>query len=166
MEEIQNKNDVDTAVSHTWVVSEYPEYTRDRQWYIVASIVGIILVGLAIWYSNFLGAVLVLLTAVIVVARHTTETPTLAVRLQGDGISIGESFYPYSQMKSFWIVFEPPHTKTLYFDFQSAWRPRLPIPLEDADPFSVRQTLLQYLEEDLSREGEPTSDALSRLMRL
>ncbi|KKU49315.1 MAG: hypothetical protein UX68_C0001G0063, partial [Parcubacteria group bacterium GW2011_GWA2_46_9] len=69
-------------------------------------------------------------------------------------------------LKSFWIIYEPPEVKMLYFDFKNAWRPRLPIPLQDENPIEVRRLLLKYLEEDLSRESEPTSDALSRLLRL
>ncbi|PJE76277.1 hypothetical protein COV04_00125 [Candidatus Uhrbacteria bacterium CG10_big_fil_rev_8_21_14_0_10_48_11] len=164
--EKEDIEDVEVPAYYTWVISEYPEYARDRQWYIVASIVAILLLGLAVWYGNFLGAILVLLTAVIVVARHLETAPRLAISLRGDGIKVGEKLYSYSQMKSFWIIFEPPHTKTLYFDFQSDWKPRLPIPLGEADPFDVRDLLLKYLEEDLSRESEPISDALSRLLRL
>ena len=90
----------------------------------------------------------------------------LMVSIFEDGIQAGENFYAYRDLKSFWIIYEPPEVKTLYFDFKSAWRPRLPVPLAEENPVEVRRFLLKYLEEDLSRESEPTSDALSRLLRL
>ena len=154
-----------TALRH-WVIAEYTQHERGRSWYVVASLVA---AGLLIWAlitNNFLFAVLIMLTVIILLVRHSEMPPQLMVSVFEDGIQVGEGFYPFKDLKSFWIIYEPPEVKMLYFDFKNAWRPRLPIPLQDENPIEVRRLLLKYLEEDLSRESEPTSDALSRLLRL
>jgi len=151
---------------HLWVIPEYDVHERSRNWYLSVGIMGIVLIALAVWYQNFLGAILVLLVAVIIVTRSYREPIQLRVAIYDNGIMIGEAFYPYGDLKSFWIIYEPPHVKTLYLDFQSQWRPRLPIPFGEMSPLDIRNTLLKYLEEDLSKESEPTSDALARYFRL
>src|SRR3989338_7039549 len=149
-----------------WVIAEYTQHERGRTWYIIAGIIAIGLMSWAVFLSNFLFAVAVLLEVIILVVRHMEIPPQLMVAIFEDGIQIGEEFYSYKDFKSFWIIYEPPEVKTLYFDFKNAWRPRLPVPLEEENPLTVRSLLLKYLEEDLSRESEPTSDALSRVLRL
>lgn len=149
-----------------WVIAEYAQHERGRSWYIVAGLVALGLIVWAIYTVNFLFAVLVVLAAIILLVRHSEMPAQLMVSIFEDGIQVGEGFYPYQDLKSFWIIYEPPEVGSLYFDFKNSWRPRLPIPLEEENPIEVRRILLKYLEEDLNRESEPTSDALSRLLRL
>ena len=149
-----------------WIIPEYTQHERGRWWYVTAGVIAAALVVWAIWTVNFLFAVVIVLVAIILLVRHSEMPTQLMVSLYEDGVQIGEEFYSYKDFKSFWIIYEPPEVKTLYFDFKNAWRPRLPVPLEEENPLTVRSLLLKYLEEDLSRESEPTSDALSRVLRL
>ena len=149
-----------------WIIPEYATHERGQLWYAVAGGAAALFISYALWTANFLFAIIVLLAAIIILVRHAERPPQLAVILYQDGMAVGQAFYSYQVLKSFWIIYEPPAVKTLYFDFQNAWRPRLPIPLQDENPLAVREVLLQYLPEDLSKEGEPTSDALSRWLRL
>ena len=160
-----NIADHGTAFFH-WVIPEYTQHERGRGWYVVAGLVGIGLVAWAIYTTNFLFAVLIALTAIILLVRHSEMPSQLMVSIFEDGVQIGEQFFPFRDLKSFWIIYEPPEVRMLYFDFKSSWRPRLPVRLEEENPIQIRHFLLKYLEGDLSRESEPTSDALSRLLRL
>lgn len=161
------------TVLRSWVIPEYTQHERSRRWFVVASLVGVVLIVISLWTPNwffttpnFMFMVIIILTAVTIFVQHQNLPPQLVVTLSEEGIAIGESFYTYRELGSFWVIYEPPHVKTLYFHFQSAWRPRLPVPLEDEDPSEIRRILLQYLPEDLERESEPTSDALARFFRL
>lgn len=156
-----------------WVIKEYTQHVRGQAWFVVSGLVALVLIVLSLWTPNFiferpnfLFAEIIVLAAVVVMLWHHREPPNLAVVLFEDGVAIGETFFPYRELGQFWIIYEPPHVKTLYFHFRSTIRPRLPIPLEDENPLDIRQILLQYLPEDLERESEPTSDALSRILRL
>ena len=160
-------------VLREWVIPEYTQHERGRGWFITAGMAIVILLLFSFWtpnwffdQPNFLFATIIARAGITFLARHNRIPPLLSVVFYGDGISVGEAFYPWRELKTFWIIYEPPYVKTLYFHFQSAWRPRLPIPLEDENPVEIRQILLAYLLEDIERESEPTSDALSRLLRL
>ncbi len=156
-----------------WVIPEYTQHERGRGWFVAAGVVVFILAIISLWTPNFvfdrpnfMFLVIVLLAGVTVVVRHRQIPPLLTVILYEDGLAVGESFYTFRELGSFWIVYEPPEVKNLYFHFQSAWRPRLPVPLENENPVEVREILLKYLPEDLARESEPTSDAISRVLKL
>jgi hypothetical protein len=152
---------------HRWVIPEYTQHERTRGWYVSAALVAVALVTWAVWTANFLFAVIVLLGVVVLVARHRQVPAQLTVALFVDGVAVGEAFYSYRDLKSFWIIYEPQDdVRTLYFLFRSGWRPRLPIPLQEQDPLEVRRTLLTYLEEDLERESEPVSDYIGRVLRI
>ena len=56
--------------------------------------------------------------------------------------------------------------KNLYLEFKNSLRPRLTIPLEDINPVNARKILKNYLDEDLEKDTEPTSEALGRKLRL
>lgn len=149
-----------------WTIPEYTQHERNRTWYWTAGIVAAVLLVYSVWTANFLFAVLILLTGIILYVQHNERPALLMVQLRSDGVQVGEGNYSFKDLKSFWIIYEPPEVKTLYFDFSSNWLPRLPVPLQDEDPVAIRRFLVQYLPEDLSREGEPTSDALSRIFKL
>ena len=40
------------------------------------------------------------------------------------------------------------------------------IPITDQSPLDLRDILLEYLDEDLEKEGESTAEALGRLLKL
>ncbi|MBI4414887.1 MAG: hypothetical protein HY566_01455, partial [Candidatus Kerfeldbacteria bacterium] len=75
-------------------------------------------------------------------------------------------FYSYKDLATFWVVYEPPEVKRLFFTFKSSIRPHLAVPIEDQNPVAIRKTLQRYITEDLEREGEPATDALGRALKL
>ena len=156
-----------------WYIAEYAQHERTRGWFIVAGFTTFLLFLLSMWTPNwffdrpnFLFAIFILLTIITVMVRHWEQPAHLTVAIYGDGVQVGEKFFAYQDLGSFWIIYEPPQVKMLYFHFRTLWRPRLPIPLEEENPLEVRELLSQYLVEDLTREGEPTSDTFGRVLKL
>ena len=90
----------------------------------------------------------------------------VSFKITEDGIVINGKLYEYKVIKNFYIIYEPPEVKTLYFEPKSLLSPRIPIALEDQNPVEIRQILRQYLTEDIDREDEPVSDQTSRLLKL
>jgi len=156
-----------------WVIPEYTQHERSRRWFIAAAIVCLGLITLSLWTPNpvfdkpnILFISLILLTAATLVARHVIQPHRLSVVIYEDGIAIGDVMYPFRELSNFAIVYQPPDVRMVYFHFQAAWRPRLPLPLEDQNPIEVRDILLKYLEENLERDSEPTSDAFGRWLKI
>lgn len=166
---MQKINDLKEAgnVLHTWEIEEYEEYERSKMWYIIAISTALVLMLSAFFTANFLLAVIIIITSLVVFLRHGQAPDLVNFHITDEGAVIGKIFYDYDEIKDFSIVYKPSHdVRQLYFEFNSALKHRLSIPLKNNDPLPIRENLLKYLPEDLERTERPFSEELSRLLRL
>ncbi len=150
----------------SWQFPEFVKYERGSAWYVGASIIGAGLILYSILTNNYLFAIIVILIAFIVLIYLIREPMLINFDITEDGLELGSHFYPHKEIKHFWIIYEPPEVKRLYFEFKSGFRPRISIPLLDQNPLKVREMLLSYLSEDLEKEEESTTDLLERKFKL
>ena len=164
------KNTKDDANNHgqtlfAWVFSEFPQYERSKSWYIWAGII----IGLSLVYSiltlNFLFAIIIVITSLLVTIFRRTSNE-VEFKITEDGILVNKVFYDYDDIKNFFVIYQPPEVKTLFFEPKSVLKPRIPVSLEEQNPVKIREALLEYLDEDLDRENEPTSEQFSRMFKL
>lgn len=149
----------------SWHFPEYIKHERGMSWYVVATIVSLAFVALAMWTNNFLFAAIVVMTFIIILLYNIRNPRRLTFQITEDGIDLEGKFYPYKIIKAFWIIYEPPEVKTLYFHFKGL-KPRLSVPLGGEDPVKVREVLLQYAEEDKEQENESFGDVIERRLKL
>lgn len=150
-----------------WQFNEYEKYERSRRWYLVTGLLALALVVQAVWTGNYLFALIIVLFAIILVLQSLQTPLAVAFVLTDSGVAVGTKFYPYAEMDNYWLVYNPPEVKTLYFQPNGLIRHRLSVPLpEELDPNDLRDFLNQFLAEDLEREEEPLSDRISRLWKL
>ena len=153
-------------IVYQWKVKEYQRYDRDRRWYIFMGTIGVLLIIFALVTANYLFALLIVLFGVILFLSDMREPLEVPFAITNTGIIIGDKYYRYSELDSFWMIYNPPDVKNLYFSFSSAMKHRMQIPLLDYDPRPVRDYLNQFLTEDLDQEEEPLSDRIARLFKL
>ncbi len=153
-------------VVFSWTIKEYQKYERDKRWYFIMLGLGALLVIYAVVSVNYLFALIIVLFAIILLMSDMKEPMEVPFVITNLGIIVGNRFYRFSELNNFWIIYNPPEIKSLYFSFNSFFRHRLQIPLLDYDPRSIREVLVKYLEEDLDKEDEPLSDRLSRIFRI
>jgi len=149
----------------SWDTWDQPPHERSRTWYLVAGIVGVLLLIYAISSANFLFAIIVLMMGVIMLVNNLKHAEEVRVYVTELGILVGHEFYSFREIKDFSVVYDPPHTKLLYVDFVSVWKPLLTIPLEHADPNEIRDAILPYAFENLEREEETLTDLFRRLYK-
>lgn len=149
----------------SWKFPEFNQYQRNKGWYIMAAMFILLLIIYAVFSGNLLFA-LVIIMIVLVVLMMQRNAKELNFTIYEDGIMIGEQFFDYKEIEKFYIIYEPPEIKSLFFEFKSLLHPRVPINLMNQNPVKVREILLQYLEEDLDRENEPLSDQIARMLKL
>lgn len=161
--------DNSTVVGNTlleWSVAEYEQHIRPLAWYTIMTIVGALLVGYAIFTDNFMFAIIIVLFAIIIFLQSHQEPIVVPFRITELGLVINNRLYIYSELKDFYIIYEPPEIKMLFIETNSTIRPRLRIPLMDMNPNEVRSLLLEFLEENLQKEEEPFSDKIAREWRI
>lgn len=149
-----------------WHFPEFEKRERSTYWYILLIIIAVGLLIFSLTESNFLFAVIIVMVVIIILLHQRKAPVELDVKITEAGLEIGENFYAYKDLEKFFIIYEPPKISTLYIEFKTNLKPRLSIPLQDQNPVKVRNTLLIFLEEDIYREEEPTSDSLARWLKL
>jgi len=151
---------------HEWTIQEYEQHDRGVGWYIVMILAGLALVLFALLTGNFLFALIIVLFGIIMFLQSHQVPPQVPFKITELGVILNNRFYAWSEFTGFYIIYQPPHVKTLFIETDSAFRPLLRIPLLDIDPISVRNTMQDYLEEDLEKEEEPMSDRFARNWRI
>lgn len=156
--------EIDKSSKITWTAPEFIHYPKSKWWFAVTALVGI---GLATYFfiqKEFLTGALFLLLLAIVAYFGRMPPRMIRIELTPHGIKINESLLPYQQIKSFWMVYQPPVVKTLNFETTAYLNPNYTLQLMDEDPVKIRKFLLEYLPEDLDR-GEAISDKLTRTLK-
>ena len=147
-----------------WSAPEFVHYQKGQVWFFFLTVIGL---GFAVYFfvqKDFLTATLFLLMFIIVFGFAKAKPKTMQIVLDGAGIKFNESRIPYQQLKTFWIVYNPPETKTLNFESSAYVNRFITLQLENEDPVKIRRFLLEYLPEDLDR-NEHLSHRIARALR-
>lgn len=149
----------------SWTAPEYIHYPKSRLWFGVLLFVGAGLIIYFLTQRDFLTALLFVLLLIVLFYFARKHPQTLHIHITHTGLKINNLKLPYQQIKSFWIVYDPPEVKTLNFETAAYLNRFLTLQLENEDPVQIRQFLLQFLSEDLDR-GEYFTDKLSRHLKI
>ncbi|HPA25197.1 MAG TPA: hypothetical protein PLK76_00275 [bacterium] len=150
----------------SWNFLEYPNHQRQKSWYIFATLIFLAFLAYAILTANFLFGLIIIMVAIIIFINHNKEPRELTFSIVRNGILIENNLYRFKEIKKFWLLYEPPQIKNIYFELQSGLMPILTIPLAEQNPLTVRKILKDHLQEDLTKENESTADALARYLKL
>jgi hypothetical protein len=153
-------------IAFQWIIQEYEKYPRSRRWYIIAISLAVLLIAYAIFTSNILFALVIVLFG-IVLYLHEAQVPLeVNFAITETGIILGRKFYRYSELDRFWIIYNPGDIKNLYFLVNNSFKSRLTIPLFDNDPRPIREYLSQFVLEELDEEDEALTDKWARILRI
>lgn len=144
----------------SWEASEYIEHDRNIWWYLCFVLITIVLaLGSALLLREWLGALVLVLmaAAVLMFARRTPKT--LKCTLQGNGINIGDRFYPYNSFRSFSLVSDGA-LQSLEFDPLKRFMPRLSVYIAPGTESKVLDVLSSRMP-----QGDREQDAVDRLAR-
>ena len=128
--------------------------------------VGMILVIYGFLSNNFLFSLIIVLSAIILFIQSYQEPAQVLFSITELGVVLGNRFYKYSELESFYIIYQPPEIKTLFIQPKSGIRPLLRIPLLDQDPLDIREAMTVFLEEDFEKETEPLTDLFARQWKI
>lgn len=153
-------------VVFAWGINEYEKHDRGRRWYLIMALVGVALLLFAIISGNYLFALIVVLFGIILFLQDMQSPAEVSFAITEAGIVVGDRYYPFKEISNYWMVYNPPEVKNIYFVTSNILKHRLQVPLLDNDPRPVRDFLNQFLVEDLEKEEEPLSDRLGRVFKL
>ena len=148
-----------------WTAPEYIQHEKGIVWYLFAAVGLVLLCVYAIFTANW-----TLLVALVVIAgvyywMHGFNPKNINVKISRVGIQVNDKRYPYQNIDSFWIIYKPPHIKTLNLKSNSRFLPDITIQLNDQDPSEVREYLASQIREQEGKE-ETFVDSLIRTLKL
>ncbi len=153
----------------TLISWKFPEHTtpnRSKKWYIWTTLFFLAMLLYAVLTANFLFGLIIIMLVIIMFILHNKEPLEIEFKITQNGIEINNEKYSFKDLENFWIVYEPPHVKNLYFKFKASFKPTLIIPLLDKNPIKVREILKEYLLEDLDKESESNVESLARVFKI
>ncbi len=150
-----------------WQIQDYEHRGHDKKWYIIAGIIALALIVYSLFTYNYLFAMIIVMTAILIYFLDKQEPMTIDFSVSGSGIHFGQRLIPYEKLKDFAVVFRPKDDiRGLYFSYKNSARHRLSIPLNGTDPLILRRFLLKYLNEDLDRTDAPFSEGIAKMLKL
>ena len=128
----------DGRVVYEWEVREYEKYDRDSRWYWIMGLIALALVAYGIISGNYLFALVIILFGIILFMHEMQEPLKVRFAVTETGIILGEKYYKFSELGNFWLIYNPPDVKNLYFKLNNFFKHRLQVPLLDYDPRPIR----------------------------
>lgn len=148
-----------------WDFPEFQRHDRSRSWYFGFLAVVAALVLFALLTRNYTFIFVIILVGFVILIRLRRIPPLVHFAIHEEGIQVSRGFYPWRDLKSFWILYRPPEIKKLYLTLKGT-RPGLDIALESQNPLKIRELLSEHLLEETDREEEPAGDQLSRTLKI
>jgi len=147
----------------SWRAPEYFYNEKGGGWYAALGALTVVLLVLAYLLNNFLFGVLIIVSSFAVALYGARRPKTVLFALTEQGLRIENRLYPYDNIQSFWMHYDPPRSKEMTIIFKKGVMPRLSIPLEDADPNEIRDIFIKHVDEE--PHEETFSDTLGRYLR-
>lgn len=148
-----------------WLAPAYLRFERGWLWFVLVFGFSALLVWYAFLTDSLTMAALFGILPFVLVLEHRKKPQTVEVIFSHYGIKFGELKIPYSGVKAFWILHNPPFVDELHLKTDRKVHPEVVIPLMGTHPAFIRQYLVTQV---IEWEGKELSflDALVRILRL
>lgn len=148
----------------SWTAPEFEVYEKSFWWYIIAAILDISIVAYALISNNPIMAITFILVGIVGYIYLQKDPQMIKFAITPDGVIAGKEIYPFENMYSFWIFYEPPHVKTLSLHTKAGMFPYVHIPIDDQDPVKIHSLLTEYIPE--IKQEHSIIDSIERFLHI
>ncbi|HFC76769.1 MAG TPA: hypothetical protein ENJ27_00905 [Candidatus Moranbacteria bacterium] len=147
-----------------WQGPEYEHYPKEKKWYLTASLLLSAIIVYALIINSPIMAITFVLIGIVGYIQLEKAPRVLDFKITHDGVLAGGELYEFDNIKSFWIFYQPPHTKILSLRTDALLMPFVHIPIHQIDPVNLREILLDFIPE---KKQKPTFiDTIERVLHL
>jgi len=150
-------------VKLNWEAEEFSYYEKSRIWFLVGGAIFILIIAYFTIVRQLITAITFLLLGITVYIFSLKKPRKINCTITYQGIKVDTVTYSFAELSSFWIFYEPPDFKVISLKHKKPYLPLIQIPIGEADPMKVRETLLPLLLEE--EQEEPFSDKLARYLK-
>ncbi len=136
-----------------WEALEYEYVPKSNNWFWGVAIVAISITLASALLENFLFAILATVSALAVILFGARKPRKVPFSFTARGIQIDNRLFPYENLRSFWLHYDPPQKKFLAVEPKKLLMPTITVPLGNTDPNLVREYLLKFLKEERQEES-------------
>ena len=162
--EVGDEDIADDGVLIAWQGPEFEVYERDKQWYIAAAVVLLLIVTYAVIINSPIMAITFILIGVVGYIYLQKDPRDLVFAVTEQGVVVGDELFHFDDIESFWIFYEPPHTYMLSLAMRNRMLPHVHIPLHQVDPVELREALMNFVPEE--RQEMNIIDTIERLLHI
>ena len=148
-----------------WIAPEYVRYQRGWLWFVMLVLLNGGLVTYAFFTESISMMVVFSVLPMVLLLEHRKKPKAVEVIFSHYGVKFGVIRLPYSSIKSFAVLHNPPVCDELHLMTNRKSHPEMVIPLMCINPSLVRHFLVTQLPE---MEGKELGflDAIVRILRL
>lgn len=149
----------------TWTAASFIKFERTKVWYIFSAVLLAIVVLFAVLLGSPTFAVAVVVFAMVYIFLTQDDPEPVQVVISDIGIVFGNKVYPFTDIKTFWIEYEPPAFQSLHLVLKNEFTQDITINFHGLNPTLIRSTLVSYLPEWEERQKSFTEN-LTRMLGL
>jgi hypothetical protein len=147
----------------SWQALEFKPHNKNPVWFICFGILSASLILYGFYSGNLLTVATFLIISIIALFFALQNPQPVTCQLKSTGIVVNRTFYPYRNIRKFWIIYGP-QNKTLNFETVAYLNSLISLQLGKQDPLAVKEYLKQYLQEDLDQQ-ETLTDIIGRKLK-
>ena len=136
-----------------WKGPEYEYVPKPNNWFWSAGIIAASIAFASALLGNFLFAILVITGGFAVILFGARKPTEVSFSLSPRGFKIGKRLFPYENLRSFWIHYDPPHKKILIIEPKRFLMSVISAPIANINPSQIREYLLKFLKEERNEES-------------
>jgi hypothetical protein len=149
----------------SWSGETFDYVHKGLAWYLVAGLIVLSIIGYLAWQQNwYLIGITVVISAVLFWYVSTARPETVTYAITPFGVQVGEKFYPFTDIHSYWIIYTPAVQK-LNIIFNKKYLPALVIDVSKADPNKIKVLLSNRIPEQPNR-SENLLDKILRALKI
>jgi hypothetical protein len=164
----QRVHDEPSAFDHaviSWTAQEYIKHEKGLFWKVCAVIFIAVFAAFGFMEDAWTFSLAIIVFGVTYFIVHLEHPKHVEVKISATGIKFGNRKYSYGKIKAFWIIYNPPHIKTLNIRVHGEFLTDISIQLDDQNPAVIREYLLSKIPE-MEGKSESLGDAILRLLKI
>ncbi len=163
IDKTQENNKENTLINIEWQAPEFEKHPKGIGWFIAVGIAALALFTISLLSKDYIFLITIILAVFTVFIYALKEPRSVTFKITGQGITIDDKNYRYSDLISFWIFYDPPETKELSIRSKNWYMPMIGIPLGEQNPVALREILIKFIPEE---KQEPSLiNIISRALR-
>ena len=152
------------TIMHQWRAPEFEVYEKSTQWYLAFAGFILAMVFYALTTNGPIMAITFILIGIVGYIYLQKDPRVITFSITSKGVAADREMYLYENINSFWIFYDPLHTKTISLHTKASMLPFIHIPLQDEDPVKLREMLMLNIPEIKQDPG--LIDAIERVLHI